>query len=380
MSRRKRFSCLEITIILFLVFACLVVSAGAVGYFVVPDLAEATFGPPSPKLNTAQRISSAAELLLNREELTMPANPDGELLKFTVRMGETANSVAARLEENGFIAKGSAFRTYLVYSGLDTSVQAGEYTLSPGMSAMQIARELQDATPEEVEFNILAGWRVEEIAAALPTSGLAIQEDIFLRTVAKAPGYILPPGWGAGRNLEGYLFPGSYRFMRGTSAEDFVAAFVQAFDQAITDDLRSGISVQGLNLEQAVILASIVQREAVVADEQPMIASVFLNRFANGMKLDSDPTVQYAVGYDQQRSTWWTNPLSLDDLAVDSPYNTYLYPGLPPGPICSPSLTALRAVAYPAQSPYYYFRAACDGSGRHSFARTFEEHVQNACP
>ena len=380
MSRQKRFSCLELTIILFLIFACLVVTAGAVGYFIIPDQAEATFGPPSPNLSTPQRISSAAELLLNREALTMPLNPDGEAVQFTVRMGETANSVAARLEENGLIAKGSAFRTYLVYSGLDTSVQAGEYTLSPGMSAAQIARELQDATPEEVEFNILAGWRVEEIAAALPTSGLAIQEDIFLRTVKKAPGHILPPGWGTGRNLEGYLLPGSYRFMRGTSAEDFVAAFVSAFDQAITDDMRSAFSAQGLDLEQAVILASIVQREAVVADEQPMIASVFLNRYAIGMKLDSDPTVQYALGYNQQRNTWWTNPLSLDDLTVDSPYNTYLYPGLPPGPICSPSLTALRAVAYPAQSPYFYFRAACDGSGRHSFARTFEEHVQNACP
>jgi UPF0755 protein len=380
MNRRKRLSCLELTIILVLLFACLVVTAGAVGYFIIPDLAEASFGPPSANLSSAQRISSAAELLLNRENLTTPLIPDGEAIKFDVRMGETANSVAARLEENGLIAKGSAFRTYLVYSGLDTSVQAGEYTLSSAMSAVQIARKLQDATPEEVEFNILAGWRVEEIAAALPTSGLAIQQDIFLRTVKNAPGYILPAGWGAGRNLEGYLLPGAYTFMRGTSAEDFVATFVQAFDQSITDDLRSGFSAQGLDLEQAVILASIIQREAVVADEQPMIASVFLNRFVDGMKLDSDPTVQYALGYNQQRSTWWTNPLSIDDLKVDSPYNTYLYSGLPPGPICNPSLTALRAVAYPAQSPYYYFRAVCDGSGRHSFARTFEEHLQNACP
>jgi len=111
-----------------------------------------------------------------------------------------------------------------------------------------------------------------------------------------------------------------------------------------------------------------------------MIASVFLNRMAINMKLDSDPTVQYAAGYQEGRGGWWTNPLSLADLQIDSPYNTYIYNGLPPGPISSPSLAAMQAVATPAQSPYYYFRAACDGSGRHNFARTFEEQVQNACP
>jgi UPF0755 protein len=98
------------------------------------------------------------------------------------------------------------------------------------------------------------------------------------------------------------------------------------------------------------------------------------------MKLDSDPTVQYALGYNTAAATWWTNPLSASDLQFDSPYNTYLYPGLPPGPICNPGLSALNAVAYPAQTPYYYFRAACDGSGRHAFAQTYEEHLRNACP
>ena len=98
------------------------------------------------------------------------------------------------------------------------------------------------------------------------------------------------------------------------------------------------------------------------------------------MKLDTDPTVQYALGYDRKGGTWWKNPLSLDDLEIDSPYNTYLYTGLPPGPIANPSLNAMRAVGYPAQTPYFYFRAACDGSGRHTFAETFEEHRGNQCP
>jgi UPF0755 protein len=131
---------------------------------------------------------------------------------------------------------------------------------------------------------------------------------------------------------------------------------------------------------QAVTLASIVQREAVVADERPQIASVFLNRLHAGMKLDTDPTVQYALGFNPIQGTWWTNPLNATDLQVDSPYNTYIYTGLPPGPIANPSLSALRAVAFPAETPYYFFRARCDDSGLHDFAVTFEEHLQNGCP
>ncbi len=98
------------------------------------------------------------------------------------------------------------------------------------------------------------------------------------------------------------------------------------------------------------------------------------------MRLDADPTVQYAVGYQPERGGWWVNPITRADLEFDSRYNTYLYAGLPPGPICNPSLSALQAVAFPAQSPYYYFRARCDQSGLHLFAVTYEEHVQNACP
>jgi UPF0755 protein len=126
-------------------------------------------------------------------------------------------------------------------------------------------------------------------------------------------------------------------------------------------------------------LASIIEREAVVADERPIIASVFFNRLSAGMLLESDPTVQYALGQ-QPDGDWWKSPLSLDDLALDSPYNTYRSAGLPPGPIANPGLSSLQAVANPADTPYFYFRAACDGSGRHAFAATFDEHLLNACP
>ncbi len=343
-------------------------------------MAEARFGPASPDLGTLQRISASAELLLNQSALTDPLDPAGSEVDFSVRLGEAANSVSARLEEAGLIRSASAFRTYLVYAGLDTSLQAGDYHLSPAMTAMAVARELQDATPDQVEFNILAGWRAEEIAAALPTSGLSIRGDTFLRLVLKAPGRDLPPGWDPGQAVEGYLLPGSYQFDRRSTADDLLRAFTTAFDGAIQDDMRQAFSSRELSLDQAVTLASIIQREAVIEEEQPIIASVFLNRLAQGMKLDSDPTVQYALGFNLAENTWWTNPLSSSDLQVNSPYNTYQHTGLPPGPISNPSLSALRAVAYPAETPYYYFRAACDGSGRHAFSRTYEEHLNNGCP
>ena len=240
---------------------------------------------------------------------------------------------------------------------------------------------MQDATPTVIPYHVLAGWRLEEIAANLPFSGLDIDPQDFLKAASQPPAesslsQFIPPS----TNVEGFLFPGDYQVRRSTSAEDFVLILLQTFDEQVTGELRQGFERQGLSLFQAVTLASIVERETIIDDEMPMIASVFYNRLASSLKLDTDPSVQYAVGYNPTQKTWWTNPLSRADLQIDSPYNTYLYPGLPPGPIANPGLAALHAVAFPAQTPYYYFRAACDNSGRHNFSETYQEHLQNGCP
>jgi UPF0755 protein len=161
--------------------------------------------------------------------------------------------------------------------------------------------------------------------------------------------------------------------------DDVLVMILSAFAEQVDATIREGFERQGLSVVEAVNLASIVQKEAVVADEKPLIASVFLNRLAIGMPLETDPTVQYALGFDESTGSWWKSPLYLGDLAVDSPYNTYQNVGLPPGPISNPDLGSLWAVAFPAETPYYFFRAACDGSGRHNFAVTFEEHLGNAC-
>jgi UPF0755 protein len=359
---------------------CLVMAAAGAGLLSLPARAAHIFGQPSEQLGELQRYTIAAQLLMQQEDLNQPLQPAAPEQSFRVEQGESTVSITDRLQSGGFIANAEAMRNFLVYAGLDTSIQAGDYQLSPGMTALEIAQALQDATSAEVTFNILPGWRLEEIAAAIPTSGLSFTSEAFLAAARQAPvGNPLSQELPASATLEGFLFPDSYQVSREATIEEFINQALGDFQVKLTDDLRQGFASQGLSLYQAVILASIVQREAIVETEMPTIASVYLNRLNTGMKLDADPTEQYALGYNQAQQKWWTSPLSAEDLQVTSPYNTYLYAGLPPGPIANPGLKALQAVALPAQTPYYYFRAACDGSGTHVFSETFEEHLEADC-
>jgi len=379
-TRRRSRSILPSVLILLLAVACALLALGVLAVIVIPDMAAEQFGPASERLSPAQRVRYSARLLLDRDNILQPVDAGGGRVIFEVELGESVPDMAARLQGEGIIRSAEAFQTYLVYSGLDTGVQAGEHQLSPALNALQIALAMQDATPLEVSFSVLPGWRAEEIAALLPTSGLAVSEDDFLALVRDPSGLDLPPSLADLASLEGFLYPDVYRLERDISAEEMLLTFVRRFDEQVPQTAREALERQGYSLVEGVTLASIVQREAVVAEEQPMIASVFHNRMQDGMKLDSDPTVQYAVGFDADRASWWVNPITAADLQTDSPYNTYLYAGLPPGPIANPALSAIQAVAFPAQTPYYFFRARCDGSGRHVFARTYEEHLSNACP
>ncbi|MFN2265521.1 MAG: endolytic transglycosylase MltG [Anaerolineales bacterium] len=351
------------------------------GYLEINRRAEATFGPPSPRLSSIQRLRLSAELLLQNDQLQPPINPLGDSETFQIPLGLSPLVIASQLESAGLIPNAGAFINFLTYTGLDTTLQAGEYTLSPASSPIEIAYILQDATPSEVTLSILSGWRKEEIAATLPTSGLEISPQEFINAASNPGNFAnLPLDFPQTGNLEGFFPPGSYRLPRDITADQLVSFLVGEFSANLTPELLGGIQNQGLNVYQAVTLASIVEREAIVGEEMPLIASVFFNRLEIGMALEADSTVQYARGFNLEQNTWWTNPLSSRDLQFDSPYNTYLYPGLTPGPIANPSLQAMRAVAFPAQTPYYYFRATCDQSGKHTFSETFEEHLNKSCP
>lgn len=373
-TRKKRFAS-------FLIFIILMVFVGALGsiYFINAAVA-AEFGKPTDNLNLTQRILYPVELFLHRESLHTPLNTSGEDQSFIIEPGESVSMVGIRLEQSGLIKDAELFRTYLVYTGLDRQLQSGQFTLNSGMSPVEIAMDLLDATPTEAVITVLPGWRIEEVAVNVAGSGLAITQEAFL-SEAYSPSSVhlsyLPveeiP------TLEGFLFPGTYQVPREADIRATLELILTEFRDNVDEDLINGFARNGLSIYEAVTLASIVEKEAVVDDEKPLIASVFYNRLSQGMRLETDPTVQYALGYNSELSTWWKSPLSREDLTVESPYNTYLVYGLPPTPICNPDLGSLRAVAFPAQTPYLYFRAACDGSGRHNFAITYEEHLNNAC-
>jgi len=342
--------------------------------------AETMFGPPSPALSYRQRFTLSLALVWQTGDLTSPVDPSDTSLPFTILSGESVPSITQRLWLAGLISNPGAFRSYLQYSGLDTSLQSGEYDLSNMMSPIQIAQEMQSSISSEVTLVILAGWRMEEIAAAMPSSGLEITPEEFLQAVQTHPEAYSFSDELPVDSLEGFLFPDIYILPRETTIGQLVPLILLNFESQVGSELRTGFDSKGLSLFQAVIMASIVEREAILDEEMPLIASVFYNRLAVGQQLASDPTVQYALGFNPEQGVWWTNPLSLRDLEISSPYNTYLNTALPPGPICSPGLEALRAVAFSAQTPYYYFRAGCDNSGRHLFAETYEQHLFNECP
>jgi UPF0755 protein len=361
-----------------LLFLASLVIAALLVAFTVPLAAENSFGHPSPALTAWQRFSFGLELLWNATDLTLPRDINGAEQLFVIEAGEDAYSISNRLEAAGLIPNARTFRIYLAWTGMDAYIQIGTFRLSPALTAVSIAGMLQSATLTEVTFSVLPGWRMEEIAASFPTSGLSITPEEFL-AAASIP-TVFPNLIPAGASAEGFLYPDTYILPRTTTADQLVSVLVQGFASHLPGDYPSAFASHGLTVFQAVTLASIIEREAVVDDEMPLIASVFYNRLAVGMKLQTDPTVQYALGFNASQNTWWTTPLSAADLQFDSPYNTYLYSGLPPGPIANPGLAALAAAGYPAESPYYYFQAKCDGSGLHNFAETFEEHQLNNCP
>jgi len=371
--RRRRRNYPVLALPLLAAVACLV--CGPIAVIRMSSAAE-SLGPPSSSIPAWQTPFLTAYLLLRKSALEAPAGDPTARATIEVEPGETAAQVVDRLAEAGVVGDPLLLKVYLRYRGLDVGIEAGRFTVDGGRTLAEIAATLQRAADSRYTLVVPEGWRREQIAQAVGTMDLGLSPADFLAATRR------PPPWDVGGrvdNLEGFLFPDSYRLDPRWSADQVVQLMLDSFDRRVDREMRSGFTRQGLSLLEAVTLASIVEREAVLPEERPLIASVFLNRLAQGMKLQADPTVQYALGL-QPDGTWWKAPLTIDELGADSPYNTYLVPGLPPAPIANPGLESLRAVAEPAQTPYYYFRTACSGGGAHVFAETFEEHSQNACP
>ncbi len=314
-------------------------------------------------------------------QLDTPVSDDSTRVTFTVQPGQSAIEIGEELTARGLIRSALTFRTLVEARGVGNRIESGEYQLSPSMTTGEIVTVLsRGASRSGIMVTIPEGWRVEQAAQKVEALGIAPAEEILgLVHAGAVPTMPLAEPPPAGATLEGYLFPETYEVAKGATARTLVEMMARQFDKAVTPKLRQQVNARGLTLHQAVTVASIVEREAAIPAEQPVIASVYLNRLKRGMPLQADPTVQFAVAsanlVEALGFGYWKHELTRADLAFASPYNTYVQRGLPPGPICSPGLAALEAVATPAETEYLFFVAKGDGS--HVFAKTDVEHAAN---
>lgn len=302
---------------------------------------------------------------------------------FTIAPDESNDAVAERLAELNLIQTPAYFKAKIRLRGAETKLVAGPHTLRGGMSVDEILDTITvkvstnpgtPVTTSYVQFRTQEGWRTEQIAELMVEKGLAKDKEQFYAAL-KDPSlnrYEFLAGRPAGASLEGFLFPDTYRVPQNVILKDAIALMLGDFDQRVPKNMRENLP-EGISFYQALTIASIVEREAAIDSERSIIASVYYNRLRGTppLRLQADPTVQYAIGTD---GNWWPELLP-NDLARVSPYNTYQNNGLPPGPICNPSLKSIQASLSPAQTDYLYFVAK--GDGTHAFARTYEEHQEN---
>lgn len=330
---------------------------------------------------------SLAYLEANRSRLATPAAQEGQPTQFVVAPGSSARSISQNLADRGLISDARLFEAYVRANGLAGQLEAGTFQLSPSMTIPQIAYALTDARAAEITLRLREGWRFEQTADYLsqntPLDGAEYRRRAAqsVLTGIDTSSYDFLQERPPGATLEGYLAPDTYRLTAdGATVLDLMKRQLDAFRDRVMPLWREAqaAGTTKLSLHEVLTVASIVEREAVVDDERPIIAGVYLNRLARGMRLEADPTVQYAMGYQADSGLWWKAPVYLEEYGkVESPYNTYKVAGLPPGPICAPGLASIAAVLNPEQHEYLFFMAKGDRSGRHSFATTFEEHLKN---
>jgi UPF0755 protein len=311
------------------------------------------------------------------ETINTPVSDDPSPVPFVVDVGENAVTISNKLLEQNLIADADLFRLFLRYNGLDASLEAGDYVLRRNMNMREIAENLQRASFEEVTVTIPEGWRAEQIAELLTTENI-MDGAIFLAAVRQGTGIDHPllADRPANASYEGYLFPDTYRLPANGSPEDLITRMLDYMASKIPENALDLAAGQGYTFYDMLIIASIVEREAVVPAERPTIASVYLNRLAQNMPLQADPTVQYAMGYQTDSGQWWKTPVTLEEYTeVNSPYNTYLNFGLPPGPIANPGAASINATLQPEQTPYLFLMAC--GDGQHLFTADYAVHEAN---
>ena len=365
-----------------LLLAFLIGIAGVIFLMSVVNSVSKVAGRAGEKLALTDTLRYSLRLYRNLDDLSKDTYfSDLNEKKFTIEQSNSAFDVCQKLEAEALVSSASSMCDFLIYKGFDRSLSPGTYTISNGLNLMEIASFIADGSNRDKQFTIFEGWRLEEIAEMLDQYSFQFSGQEFL-AFAYSPNeeiqtqLALPQG----RSLEGFISPGFYSLKPTTTLNEFITESVNRFVNTLVE-LKPGQNSQSISLTnyEVLTLASIIQRETLAEEEMSLIASVLYNRLAAGMKLETDPTVQYGIGYVPGQETWWKTALTFDDLSTISEYNTYQVYGLPPGPICSPGKEAIQAAFNPAESGYFFFRAKCDGSLTHNFAVTYEEHLANGC-
>lgn len=300
--------------------------------------------------------------------IPVPAT-NGEIVVIEVKQGMTSDQIARMLYSRGLISSPGMFQLVAKWKGLGSSLQAGEYAIHRGASVTRIVDMMAKGETNYLQLTIPEGYTVNQIAKLIETQHIGSGTK-FKELAKQVPSDYDYMNNGMSSSVvygaEGFLFPDTYKLSKGITEEQLIAMLTRQFDEKFTPEMRAQATAMGLSTREVIILASLVEKEAQVEADRPVIAGVFLNRLKQDMPLQSCATIQYILGYPKEE-------LSVEDTEIASPFNTYLHRGLPPGPIANPGIASIRAVLHPTVTNYLYFVA--DKQGAHHFSRTYEDHL-----
>ncbi|MDD9269795.1 endolytic transglycosylase MltG [Paenibacillus sp. GCM10023248] len=326
-------------------------------------------------------VGTAAGIGLFIVNAMQPVAASEQEVRVSIPQGAGSVQIAKELEAKGLIKNSSIFTYYLKLKKQGSRFQAGEYGMKPGITFDQVIDKLnkgETVKEEVIRVTIPEGYTIEQIAAKL-SEGTPWSKDVFLQ-MANAPADLksetalaIPDNKNLKHKLEGYLFPETYEFKKGSTEQEFIERTLQELDKKLATlppDWKDKLKERGLTVHQMLTIASLIEREVVQDEERALVSGVIQNRLKKNMPLQIDATVQYLFDKSKER-------LLEKDLQIQSPYNTYLNTGLPPGPIASPSLASMKAAIYPEETKYLFYVTKKDGTKGHLFAETFEEHKKN---
>lgn len=292
-------------------------------------------------------------------------SPAREFKEVLIAPGSSYRQVAAQLEEQGIITDRESFVVLGRLMGADKSIRAGFYSLNTAMRPLNVLDALKAGRIIEYQVVLPEGHTIQRAAELMEEAGLVGRHQFL--ALANDPEYVRGLGLDAD-TLEGYLFPATYYFPKGISADGIIKRLVSKYREVMNGDLKARAAEIGMTEHEAVTLASLIEREAMLDSERLLISAVFHNRLRRGMLLQCDPTVIYAL----QRKGKWGGNITRSDLRMKDPYNTYVHPGLPPGPIANPGKPSIISALYPADVDYIFF--VSKGDGTHFFSSNLSEH------